>query len=143
MNLGIYVPSLGPTDLNNVLFTKLNQYVDENTFDDISLFYDDINFCPIEAKFGLFNTHNLWNFTGTLFCFSLDIVPKLQNTVNKFKTVLIYDNRKNIFNILKAMENYDVMAVNEDHAKYLGRVTGKKVNILESFDFSKAAELAK
>lgn len=142
MNLGVYIPQLGPTELNNNLFTVLNKYVEEGTFEDISLFYDDINFCPIDPKFGIFNTHNLWNFTGTLFCFGMDIIPKIEKTINKFKTVVVYDDRRNILNILQAMEKYNVLAMNETQSEYLSRVTGKKVSTLNNFDFSSCMELA-
>lgn len=143
MNLGVYIPTLGPSELNNNLFVKLNQYVEEGTFEDVSLFYDDINFCPIDPKFGIFNTHNLWNFTGTLFCFGMDVVPKLTSTVNKFKTVVVYDDRKNILNVLQAMENFEVLAMNEAQREYLTRVTGKEVTTLDDFDFAGSKELAR
>ena len=143
MNLGVYIPQLGPNELNNNLFTVLNSYVEQGTFEDVSLFYDDINFCPIDPKFGIFNTHNLWNFTGTLFCFGMDVIPKIDKTVNKFKTVVVYDDRKNILNILKAMEKYNVVATDETQCEYLARVTGKEVSMLNNFDFENCAGLAR
>lgn len=129
MNLGVYIPSLGPSQDITDLFNTLNEYVEQGTFDDISLFYDDVNFCPVDAKFGLFNAADLWNFTGTLLCYSLDIVPKLKNTINNFEVVIVDTGSRNILSILKAMEEYPLVATSESHAKYLKRVTGKDVRV--------------
>ncbi len=133
MNLGVYIPSLGPSQDNTDLFNKLNEYVEQGKFDDISLFYDDVNFCPVDAKFGLFNAADLWNFTGTLFCYSLDIAPKLKNTINNFEVVIVDTGSRNILSILKAMEEYTVVTTSEENKGYLKRVTGKDVEI-HSFD---------
>lgn len=143
MHIGFYIPSLGASEFNIKLFNKLNDIVDSNTFDDVCVFYDDLNHNPINPKFGVFNSAELWSFTGVLFISSFNMIPQVENTVNKFKTVVIYDGTRDLFNILQNINSYEVVTQSQEDYDYLRRVTGKETHLMDDFNITEFTGLAK
>ena len=85
MNIGFYVDSVAATPQNGIIFEVLNEAVENNDVTDASLFYNDIDYNPIKPQFGMFNSTDLWSFTGLLIATSLDNVIKSARVFNKFK----------------------------------------------------------
>ena len=85
MNLGIYVESLK----DGVQFDISNKIVSyathNNSFDDTSVFYEDIGHISQNLSCGMFNSTDIWNFEGKLLIFSLESARKCFDIVNNFE----------------------------------------------------------
>lgn len=85
MNLGIYLQDIN----NNVQFDiahKLSSYcVQNNTFNDVSIFYDNIGPAPQPLMCGSFNSTDIWNFNGRILVFSLESARMCLDIVNDFE----------------------------------------------------------
>jgi|TARA_R100000482_G_scaffold124638_2_gene78208 hypothetical protein len=143
MHIGFYLPTLGSSEFNIKLFNKLNEIVDSQEYDDVCVFYDDLNYNPINPKFGVFNSSELWSFTGVLFISSFDMIPQVKSTINKFKSVVLYDGTKNLLDILSGIQEFEVVTQNEEDYGYIKRVTGKETHLMKDFNFTEFLGLAK
>ena len=112
--LGLYVETVGKDIELYSQIAEVNGY-------DISLFYDEIGFNPIQCDFGFFNSSNIWNFTGTLVTTSVETTKKAMNIVNKFVPRFLYTGKK---------ENVEVFVKNEEHKKEIQRITGKTPTVI-------------
>ena len=90
MNLGFYIDSIGESDFTNKVYDVLDEGIKNNKLSDASVFYNNINFnSRTNSKFGLFNSTDIWSFTGTLVCEGLINTSRALNIVNKFKPVYL------------------------------------------------------
>jgi len=137
MNLGIYISNLMDTDQ----LTHINKFVEKNAANvkDISIFYDNIAFNPDQTKCGMFNSTELWSFSGTLIVTSLRSLATALKVVNKIN-IVYYNGWENIDNALDFVmllqnSNIKVYARSEREAKQIYRLTGLNVlGISENFD---------
>ena len=121
--------------------TQINQFVEKNIgkFRDISIFYDNIAFNPDQTKCGMFNSTELWSFSGTLIVTSLRSLATALKVVNKIN-IVYYNGWENIDNALDFVmllqnSNIKVYARSEREAKQIYRLTGLNVlGISENFD---------
>jgi hypothetical protein len=128
MNIGFYVDSLEGTPETIELYKSLNKLVENKTVDDVSLFYNKVNFNPEQPKFGVFNSTETWCFTGTLIVTRIENVKKVQSVVNKAKVVYLYDKRdRNVFDLISLSGDIPVIAKTKEDAEYIYRVSGKPV----------------
>jgi len=128
MNIGFYVDSLEGTPETIELYKSLNKLVENKTVDDVSLFYNKVNFNPEQPKFGVFNSTETWCFTGTLIVTTIENVKKVQSVVNKAKVVYLYDKRdRNVFDLISLSGDIPVIAKTKEDAEYIYRVSGKPV----------------
>jgi hypothetical protein len=128
MNIGFYVDSLEGTPETIELYKSLNKLVENKTVDDVSLFYNKVNFNPEQPKFGVFNSTETWCFTGTLIVTTIENVKKVQSIVNKAKVVYLYDKRdRNVFDLISLSGDIPVIAKTKEDAEYIYRVSGKPV----------------
>ena len=122
--LGLYVETIGK-DID------LYSQVAEVDGYDISLFYDEIGFNPIQCDFGFFNSSNIWNFTGTLITTSVETTKRAMNIVNKFVPKFLYTGKKeNVFELMELCQNVEVFVKNEEHKKEVQRITGKTPTVI-------------
>jgi len=137
MNLGIYISNLMDTDQ----LTQINKFVEKNAANvkDISIFYDNIAFNPDQTKCGMFNSTELWSFSGTLIVTSLRSLATALKVVNKIN-IVYYNGWEKIDNALDFVmllqnSNIKVYARSEREAKQIYRLTGLNVlGISENFD---------
>lgn len=128
MNIGFYVDSLEGTPETIELYKSLNKLVENKTVDDVSLFYNKVNFNPEQPKFGVFNSTETWCFTGTLIVTTIENVKKVQSVVNKAKVVYLYDKKdRNVFDLISLSGDIPVIAKTKEDAEYIYRVSGKPV----------------
>lgn len=141
MNVGVFLNSPDSSEMNVELFNNLNKHVEDSTFQDVSVFYNNIAFNPVTPKFGMFNSTDLWYYTGKLLVIGFEILSSIDSIVNKFDASILYDGTKNIMKIIDAMNRYNVICVNRDHYDYIKRVTNKEPILVESFDMKDFAEV--
>jgi len=126
MNLGFYIDSLGKTDTTCALYDALNAAVEHDGVDDVSLFYNNVAFNDSPTNFGLFNSTDIWHFTGNLVVSSLSSLAFAQQVVNKFTIYyLVEDVGENIFKLILATDNVKVLVKDAEGAAHFYRVTGK------------------
>ena len=142
-NIGFYIDKVNSANRNIDIFKTLNWHVRRRTVDDASLFYNDIDFNPLIPAFGMFNSADVWGFTGTLFTTSLSNALTAHNIVNKFKLFHIYNrwDDKEIMKVIQVANDIEVITEDEEDSKEFYRITGKKpVHQFEKID---AEELLK
>ena len=142
-NIGFYIDTVNTANRNVDIFKTLNWHVRRRTVHDASLFYNDIDFNPLIPAFGMFNSADVWGFTGTLFTTSLSNALRANSIVNKFKLFHIYNrwDDKEIMKVIQVANNVEVITEDEGDSKEFYRITGKRpVHQFEKID---AAELLK
>ena len=128
MNIGFYIDSLKGEPETIALYKGLNRLADSGEVDDISLFYNQVEFNPEQPKFGLFNAAEAWCFTGTLIANSLRNAKMAANMINKFKLFYLYNKEdKDVFDLISLPDHVPVLANTKEEAEYIHRVSGKPV----------------
>ena len=126
MNIGFYIDSLKGEPETVDLYQSLNRLTESDEVSDVSLFYNAADFNPEQPKFGLFNSTEIWCFTGALIATSLANASLASNVINKFKLYYLYDkNDKDVFQLISLPKTVPILAKTEEDAKYIFRVSGK------------------
>jgi hypothetical protein len=142
MNLGFYIDSQSQAGADNI-YKKLNDWVTSNQIDNGSVFYNDIGFNPITPKFGLFNSTDVWQFTGNLIVTSYVAAASIGSVVNKFKPTFLYtkQDQKNIMQIIDIFNKIPFLVMNEEDFKFVKRITGKEPKLINSLDLDQIKEV--
>jgi len=138
-NIGFYIETVNSSNRNIDIFNTLNKTLRKRSglITDASLFFNDLDFNPVTPLFGMFNSADLWGFTGTLFTTSLDNAFRASEIVNKFKLFHIYNrwDDKEILKVLTLANSIDVITEDEEDSKEFYRLTGKRpVHQFEKID---------
>lgn len=138
MNLGFYVDSPSQNGVDKI-YEAMNSWIDKGEIDNGNLFYNDIGFSSIEPKFGLFNSTDIWQFTGNLIITSYNAASSIGNVINKFKAVFLYTKQqeKNIMQIIHIFNTLPFLVTNQEDYEYIKRITGKEPTLMESMDLDK------
>ena len=139
MNLGVYFKSIGVADHINEAIENVNEGIEEGLLTDASLFYDAIGPTEKPPKFGIFNSTDIWAFTGNLITTCTETTAICSNIVNKFKLFFYYNptRERNTLALIDSLcdENVKVICASEEDSKELFRITGKKpVAVVEKFN---------
>lgn len=131
--IAFYVDSLAESELNTKIFNFLNQATNNPNINDVSLFYNNINFNSNIAKFGIFNSTDLWNYTGLLVATTVDNVNFAKKIANKFKLVYLFTKQKFNIHLMDIIKDVEVIVSSEEDQKEFFRLTGKSSKLI-SFD---------
>ena len=142
MNLGFYVDSPSQNGVDKI-YEAMNSWIDKGEIENGNLFYNDIGFSSIQPKFGLFNSTDIWQFTGNLIITSYNAASSIGNVINKFKAVFLYTKQqeKNIMQIIHIFNTLPFLVTNQEDYDYIKRVTGKEPTMMESMDLNKIKEV--
>lgn len=129
MNFGIFIDNVGDHEVSAAAFKTANYASSSPSYGDVSLFYQDIGKKPEKTNFGMFNSTDLWYFSGSLVVTFLDGLKFAVNTVNK-KDVYYYfglEEKNDLFGLLSALSdsNVRVIANSVENAEYIKRKTGR------------------
>ena len=128
MNVGFYIDSLKGDQETVDLYQSLNRLTENDEVSDVSLFYNAADFNPEQPKFGVFNSTEIWCFTGALVATTLANASIANNVINKFKLYYLYNKSdKDIFQLISLPKTVPILAKTEEDAKYIFRVSGKPV----------------
>ena len=134
MNLGFYVHNTSNTPLNQKVYTVLNEALDSGLVPDASLFYDEVDFNPVDKKFGTFNSTDLWSFHGLLVVTHLNGLKMANNVVNDIDILYLYtQGDNNLMSLLSSTTDTQVVTLNEEDSKNFKRLTGRDSILLEKF----------
>jgi hypothetical protein len=145
MKLGFYVDTNGGTPRNLEIYNFLNKEVEDNNLEDAAVFFDTVDFNPIQTKFGMFNATELWHFTGHLITTSIIGTVKAESVVNKFKVAYLFNaadkNERTIFELIRIANNHRVLVTNEvDKGEFL-RLTGVSPVLMDGFSLQQIREV--
>jgi len=154
MNLGIYfrqassAESVIAGDKDKKLIEDLNQKLSDGTLNDAAIFYDSIGPIATVPNFGLFNSTDIWAFTGSLITTCSQTTMTCKNIVNKFKHYYYYNplQEKDALQVIQAVSNDDVKVIcaSKEDAKELVRITGVEPEaVVEGFELEKIIEVVK
>lgn len=143
MNLAFYVNKISDEHLE--LFNMLNDAAAKYPSASLSVFYDDLDFVSIPTNFAMFNSTELWSFTGTLICFKDEHTIKALNVINKFKLIHMYkkDLNQSLFNTISLANNDQINMItrSEEDNKELYRTTGKKSKQIQNLSIEEILEV--
>lgn len=137
MNLGIYVHSLKDQEKIKDIFSAIDHGIDNDILYDASVFFDDISYTENTVKCGLFNSSELWNFSGSLVSTSLSTTMSALKIVNNIKLYYYYGWESNI-NPLSLIflknGNLSVICDSEESKQDFYRKTGQQpFGVCENF----------
>jgi hypothetical protein len=126
-NVGFFIPKIDGSDLNVEIFENLNEALTSKEIAEAVVFYNDVEHNPVTPKFGMFNSTDIWFFTGTLISTSLDTCELSRSAVNKFKLYHLYNaGEKNLVGALHISQHVEFITTSPEDSKELYRITGKK-----------------
>lgn len=142
MRLGFYLDTSAGTPANTEIYNFLNDNISE--FDDVAVFFDDVGFNPVQAKFGFFNGAELWSFKGNVICTSPHSFVSALNVANKLNISYLFTadqkEEKNILELVKIARMGKVLVKNELDERMFHRITGVKPVNIDGLDVNKLKE---
>ena len=80
----------------------------------------------------MFNSTDLWYFTGTLLVTTVKNALSLRKIINKFKPYFLYSQEKNTaLEIIEIGKRMPIIVYNDDDAKYIKRISGYDAKVLK------------
>lgn len=142
MNIGVYVESITDEDIVGYAIESIEIGFNTNQIDDATIFYDSVGFTPFFFPCGLFNSTELWNFSGTLITFSLNSLKSALSIVNNIDIYYCYgwEEKTNVLSLLDTLSkhpNVKLISKNGEFAKNLFRITGKKSKSIDTHSLLK------
>lgn len=132
MSIAFYVQELNNSDINKKIYNCLNDAVEHRKVNDASLFINNVNFTDNKIKFGIFNSTELWNYTGLLITTNLANAMFVKRVVNKFKHIYYAGNKeKNLMGFISIINTTLAFVSTEEQQKEVKRLTGKTLPILQ------------
>lgn len=131
MNIAFYINELNLSEENLKIYECLNEAIDSHLFSDASLFVNNINFMDKPTRFGIFNSTELWSYTGLLINVNTMNCNFTNRVVNKFKNCFCYmGNKENLFALLTITQQIPVFVTTEKDKQELFRLTGRNFPII-------------
>jgi hypothetical protein len=144
MNIGFYINSTNDKNPNDTIFKALNEAITNHEATDASVFYNDIDFNPAETKFGMFNSTELWAFTGVLVATTLANTMRALKIVNKLKLMYLYneadEGHKDLLNLLRIKDRVKIITRNKKEDQTVYRLTGQKTTVIPDLKITKIFE---
>ena len=146
MNIGIYLRQASAADSAGEklqsLIEQLNNKLSDGSVEDASIFYDSIGPISTVPNFGIFNSTDIWAFTG-----NLKTTMTCKSIVNKFKHYYYYNplQEKDALQVIQAAGgDVKIICASNEDAKELVRITGVEPEaVVENFDIDKLIEVIK
>ena len=139
MNIAYYINQINQEEKTTELFNKMNEDLENGAIDNGSVFYKEIGPSSIQPKFGMFNSTEIWHFTGTLIATSMETFLDAVKAVNKYSLAYLFygDVGRDVFALIGISKNTKILTTTEDDQKEVYRLTGKKPILLEDVSPSK------
>ena len=131
MNIAFYVDNPGENDLQKKIFDCLNDAVENFKVEDASLFFENPTPFSNKAKFGIFNSTELWAYTGLLISTTLRGTMYAKNIANKFKLFHLFSSEKDIFSLIRVGNMAQIITLSKEDQQEVYRLTGKMPKLVE------------
>ena len=136
-NLAFYVPIISKNIVNDKIFACLNKGLESAVLTDASLFFDDVDKNNTPAKFGCFNSTELWNFTGILVASTAKCFLTAEKVVNNFKMLYLYTGEEFSLDLVKISNVCKVICFDEASVKKFKRILNKEAIIISDDSMAK------
>lgn len=140
MNLGIYLQSLSANEELEFASIIIKYGIDSGRLSDASIFYDSVGKHSFDIRCGVFNSTDIWNFSGELMTMSLAATEFAIKIINKFNIYYYYTTKHNddllaLLNVINSYSQLNIICSSDDDAFQLFRLTGKKtIGICKDFN---------
>lgn len=140
MRLGFYLDTCGGTPRNTEIYNFLNSNVGK--LEDAAVFFENVDFNPVQTKFGMFDAADLWGFRGNLVCTSINSLRSAVDVKNDLKLAYLFDssqvNERTIIELMRiAMSNIKVLVTDERDRAEFKRLTGVEPKSLDGLNLEK------
>ncbi len=127
MNLGIYIDSLSNKALLSEVNDLIAQNINKKEIYDISVFFNEIDFNPYRINCGIFNSTELWSFSGELVVTSLNSLATANKIVNNINLYYYFglEEKPNVFQLIELSKISKIVCRSEKDKKEFYRLTGK------------------
>jgi hypothetical protein len=134
MNVAFYINQINQDEKTVEIFNALNTDIESGAIDNGSVFYKEIGPSTVEPKFGMFNSTDIWHFTGTLIATSMETFLDAVKAVNKYTLAYLFygDNKHDVFSLIGMSRTTKILTTTEEDQKEVYRLTGLKPILLES-----------
>ena len=134
MDVAFYVNQISNDEKMTDLFNRINSDVESGAIDNGSIFYKDIGPSPVEPKFGMFNSTDIWHYTGTLIATSMDTFLDAFKAVNKYTLAYLFykDSKYDVFSLIGMSRTTKILTTTEEDQKEVYRLTGLKPSLLDN-----------
>ena len=137
MKISFYINKTDSSPSSLAIYNGLNKLVDSGKVTDANLFFNDVDFMPVQPKFGMFDGSNIWHYTGTLVATTLKNLNLANLAVNKFKLVYMYDRQQvdstQLYGLLQSVGVPVITLTKEDQDQYY-RLTGVRPVLFDSVE---------
>lgn len=134
MNIAFYINQINQEEKTVELFNRMNDDIESGAIDNGSVFYKEIGQNPIEPKFGMFNSTDIWHYTGTLIATSMETFLDALKAVNKYTLAYLFygDQKHDVFSLIGMSRTTKILTTTEEDQKEVYRLTGLKPVLLEN-----------
>ena len=134
MDVAFYVNQISNDEKMTDLFNRMNSDVESGAIDNGSIFYKNIGPSLVEPKFGMFNSTDIWHYTGTLIATSMDTFLDAFKAVNKYTLAYLFykDSKYDVFSLIGMSRTTKILTTTEEDQKEVYRLTGLKPILLDN-----------
>src|SRR5210317_1348504 len=134
MNIAFYINKINGEEKTNDIFNGLNKDLEEGKIENGSIFYKEIGPHMIEPRFGMFNSTDIWHFTGTLIATSMETFLDAIKAINKYTLAYMYygDQNHDVFSLIGISRKTKILTTTEEDQKEVYRLTGVKSVLLNN-----------
>lgn len=128
MNVAYYIDQINQEEKTTELFNRMNEDITSGAIDNGSVFYKEVGPTNVQPKFGMFNSTDVWNFTGTLIATSMETFLDAIKAVNKYSLAYLFygDVNHDIFALIGISKSTKILTSTEQDQKEVYRITGVK-----------------
>lgn len=139
MNIAYYIDQINQKEKITEIFNRMNDDIASGAIDNGSVFYKEIGPTEVQPKFGMFNSTDIWNFTGTLIATSMETFLDAIKAVNKYSLVYLFygDVNYDISALIGISKNTKILTLTKQDQKEVYRLTGVKPILVEDVSPSK------
>jgi hypothetical protein len=134
MNVAFFVTQLNQDQRNLDVYNALNEEIESGAIDNGSIFYKEPGHIPMEPRFSMFNSTDIWHYTGTLIATSMETFLDAAKAINKFTLAYLFskDDSYSTFSLIGISKQTKILTSNEEDHREVYRLTGVKPILLEN-----------
>ena len=133
MNIAYYINQINQEEKTTELFNKMNEDLESGAIVNGSVFYKEVGPSAVQPKFGMFNSTDIWHFTGTLIATSMETFLDAMKAINKYSLAYLFysDTNYDIFSLIGISKNTKILTTTAEDQKEVYRITGQKPILIE------------
>lgn len=134
MNVAFYINQINQDEKTVNMFNAMNEDIESGAISNGSVFYKEIGQTSVDAKFGMFNSTDIWYYTGTLIATSMETFFDAIKAVNKYSLAYLFygDQKHDVFSLIGMSRATKILTTTEEDQKEVYRLTGLKPVLLEN-----------